>query len=506
MGRTTLTWIVGALLLAASPALAGKKNGADGKKVKVTICHIPPGNPDNQRTVRVAESAVAAHLAHGDALGECGVVPADDPVVDPVVIEADAGADVVVFESDVVEVVGSATILSGDYDGDLVFEWTQVGGDPVDYESTSPPLFVDTTGAFGDLVFRLTVSTLDGSASASDEFTLTVEAVTIVEVNNGGTHAIARLSDDTIKIWGSNRFGELGDGSITTAVSADPGIFLSIVAKEDGTAWTFGWSALADDRSPVPVQVPLDDVVQVSASLVGGMLLRADGTLWGFEQGNCELGLTGGEGSSTQVYGPLQIPGLPSNIVSFSMGGAHSVAVDANGTAWTWGWVFGCEPWPVLDGVVAVSAGNDGHSLFLKSDGTVWAIGFNLHGQLGNGTKNSNYNTPTQVVGLNDVVAVSAGTRHSLFLRADGTVYSCGWNKYGALGIESDAQPVDPLYGQFAPFPTPVFGLTDVKLIAAGGHSSLFVKADDTIWVSGATLASLPLNVVFTPTQIELND
>ncbi len=38
---------------------------------KVTICHIPPGNPDNPQTITVGSPAVPAHLAHGDALGAC---------------------------------------------------------------------------------------------------------------------------------------------------------------------------------------------------------------------------------------------------------------------------------------------------------------------------------------------------------------------------------------------------------------------------------------------------
>ena len=40
---------------------------------KVTICHIPPGNPSQAQTIEVDESAVAAHLAHGDILGACPV-------------------------------------------------------------------------------------------------------------------------------------------------------------------------------------------------------------------------------------------------------------------------------------------------------------------------------------------------------------------------------------------------------------------------------------------------
>ena len=38
---------------------------------KTTICHRPPGNPDNAHTIRVGSSAVPAHLGHGDSLGPC---------------------------------------------------------------------------------------------------------------------------------------------------------------------------------------------------------------------------------------------------------------------------------------------------------------------------------------------------------------------------------------------------------------------------------------------------
>jgi hypothetical protein len=38
---------------------------------KVTICHIPPDNPENARTIKVAPEAVQAHLGHGDAPFAC---------------------------------------------------------------------------------------------------------------------------------------------------------------------------------------------------------------------------------------------------------------------------------------------------------------------------------------------------------------------------------------------------------------------------------------------------
>src|SRR5262245_632952 len=46
---------------------------------KVTICHIPPGNPSNAHTITVGAPAVAAHLAHGDTLGPCPAVAAAAP-------------------------------------------------------------------------------------------------------------------------------------------------------------------------------------------------------------------------------------------------------------------------------------------------------------------------------------------------------------------------------------------------------------------------------------------
>ena len=55
-------------------------NGGDGTAAaqaavpKVTICHIPPGNPANAHTITVGAPAVPAHVAnHGDSIGPCPV-------------------------------------------------------------------------------------------------------------------------------------------------------------------------------------------------------------------------------------------------------------------------------------------------------------------------------------------------------------------------------------------------------------------------------------------------
>ena len=91
-------------------------------------------------------------------------------------------------------------------------------------------------------------------------------------------------------------------------------------------------------------------------------------------------------------------------------------------------------PVPVsgLTGVVAIAAGGH-HSLAVKSDGTVWAWGCNDYGQLGDGTT-TNRLTPVQTSGLAGVgfTAIAAGGAHSLAVKSDGTVWAWGWNAGGA--------------------------------------------------------------------------
>ena len=63
-----LTFVFNGLIL---PDAVAKADSKSAEEKKVTICHYPPGNPENMQTLSVAESAVPAHLAHGDTMGEC---------------------------------------------------------------------------------------------------------------------------------------------------------------------------------------------------------------------------------------------------------------------------------------------------------------------------------------------------------------------------------------------------------------------------------------------------
>ncbi|MBI4929735.1 MAG: T9SS type A sorting domain-containing protein [Bacteroidetes bacterium] len=124
--------------------------------------------------------------------------------------------------------------------------------------------------------------------------------------------------------------------------------------------------------------------------------------------------------------------------------------------------------------IMAVSGGKN-HSLFLKNDGTVWACGYNNYGQLGDGT-NTQRNSPVQVSGLTGITAIANKENHSLFLKSDSTVWACGFNASGVLG---DGTTVDKST------PVQVSGLTGIIAIAAGGDHSIFLKSDGTVWACG---------------------
>ena len=211
-------------------------------------------------------------------------------------------------------------------------------------------------------------------------------------------------------------------------------------------------------------------VISLPASVtVGNPCLLA----WG-SNGSGQLG----NGTTNDAHTPISVV---SNVVAGAAGGSHSLFVTTDGTLWAMGYNYYGQlgngttsstnrPVSVASNVVAVAAGAN-HSLFVKTDGTLWAMGYNYYGELGNGTR-TDAHTPISVA--SNVVAVAAGTYHSLFVKTNGTLWAMGRNSYGQLGngTTTDAH-------------TPISVASNVVAVAAGYYHSLFVKTDGTLRAMG---------------------
>ena len=329
-------------------------------------------------------------------------------------------------------------------------------------------------------------------------------------VTNSGTYYVAVTNNDGMVIslpalvsvgnpsllsWGWNFAGQLGNGTNSYAnptpiyvasnvVTGAAGAYYSLFVTANGTLWAMGENNHGQlgngttNNSNLPVSVA-SNVVAVAAGYEHSLFVMWDGTLWamGYDKDG-QLGIGANIGVTFPFSTPIKVA---SNVVAVAAGQYHSLFIKADGTLWAMGYnSFGelgngttsnaTRPISIASNVVAVAAGSF-HSLFVKVDGTLWAMGFNIYGQLGNGTTGST-SWPLNVA--NNVMAVAAGYNHSLFTKTDGTLWAMGWGISGQLG--NGTQNNDS---------TPINVASNVVAVAAGYQHSLFTKADGTLWVMG---------------------
>ncbi len=137
--------------------------------------------------------------------------------------------------------------------------------------------------------------------------------------------------------------------------------------------------------------------------------------------------------------------------------------------------VFAAVPQVAAGGGLHSSMYYDGFSYTIKSDGTLWAWGFNGSGQLGNGS-NIDSNSPVQIGFDNDWAMISAGGEHTLALKSDGALWAWGANWYGQLGDSSYTERTAPVR----------IGMdNNWSMISAGYAHSIALKTDGTLWAWG---------------------
>ncbi|MFF0749735.1 RCC1 domain-containing protein [Streptomyces sp. NPDC004267] len=276
--------------------------------------------------------------------------------------------------------------------------------------------------------------------------------------------AVALLKDGTVKSWGSNATGQLGNGTTTaqsfpgtvaglSGVSAISAGLNHVLAVKGGRILSWGSNASKQlgtgqdptnpAKTPLPVQ-SLDKVKDVGAGCDFSVALRQDGTVWTWGKGdNGRLG-TGPLPANTNRDTPQRVPDL-TDIESISVGCEYVLALTADGTVKSWGkgtegqlgndtLVDSNKPVDVsyLDAVAKVFATN-ATSFAVLDDGSVSAWGKNTDRQLGDGTA-ANRTTAVvldQLVGVQDI---AGGLNYTIAALDNGSVIGWGANDVAQLG------------------------------------------------------------------------
>jgi ABC-type multidrug transport system ATPase subunit/alpha-tubulin suppressor-like RCC1 family protein/CRP-like cAMP-binding protein len=373
----------------------------------------------------------------------------------------------------------------------------------------------------------------------------------VVDAAGGDIQSLAVSSDGSLWSWGDNAYGELGIGRTggdqpkPARVSGFPpvkqvdaegtgeGKAWSLAVLRDGTVRAWGDNSngqLGDGttaKSPQPVTVSgLTGIVQVSAGLSHGLALSGPrsahpGTVYAW--GNNKYGQLGISPFGGQRLAPVAVSGLNGGVTAIAAGkgGDYSLALMQNGTVMAWGrneqGMLGSgslsygrsTPGPVqgLTNVVAIGAGG-GTGFAVKSDGTVWAWGNDDFGQLGNGKIaqggfRKGVPTPQQVKGLQPVQQVVAGGGDVLALARAGQAYSWGINDFGNLGVNStaDKYATPGLIGATRAAPTPGGGTSNVLpwVLFAGAALVLLLQGvrrrPAAVGLSPAAFQAAPLPV-----------
>ena len=238
-----------------------------------------------------------------------------------------------------------------------------------------------------------------------------------------------------------------------------------------------------------------EEPLRLSAGLSHTVYVDETGTLWAW--GSNQAGQLGTETqeTSTDLEGnPIPYASQPlavmEDVVSASAGADFTVALKADGTLWTWGGndegqlgtgttEGSATPVQVLDQVTAVVAG-DYHVAAIRTDGTLWMWGSNIDGQLGTGQATEVLQTQPVQVPLNGaVLAVAAGTGHTVAILEDVSLWVWGRNDQGQLGLDPDTAAL-------VPQPTQVTEATGAVDVAAGTYQTACLLSDGTLLTWGA--------------------
>jgi CSLREA domain-containing protein len=305
----------------------------------------------------------------------------------------------------------------------------------------------------------------DGTTTARFTPVDTVGVNGATAIAAGDSHTCALISGGTVMCWGDDNEGALGNGIGTGSPTPTPitvsglsGV-TAIAAGYDHTCaltdagtvkcWgrnlegQLGDGSTQDHYRPVDVN-GLTGVTAIAAGALHTCARINDGGMkcWG-SNANGQLG----DGTTVTRTTPVSVSGL-STVATLATASHHSCAASSDGSVACWGTnVFGQlgdgttdspKPTPVstsgVTGIVELAAASSSaHACALSGRGTVKCWGDNEFGELGDGGTDFRV-TAVDVAGVSGVTAIAVGSGHSCAVTDGGGVTCWGYNNYGQLG------------------------------------------------------------------------
>ena len=326
----------------------------------------------------------------------------------------------------------------------------------------------------------------------------------VTAIATGGFHTCALMVDGTIRCWGANWHGQVGDGTNVErdipvgvlglsekAIAIATGKYHTCAILESGALRCWGYNKSGqlgegpedDEWLPVKVSGLSANVAAISLGENHSCALLQNNQVmcWG----NNEQGQVGIGNTETQ-YIPIFVPGMASNAKAIITGQRYSCAFAITGGIYCWG-----ENWagqlgdgtqanrltPIavsgLDANTTQLAAGDSHMRAVIETGGVKCWGSNSYGQLGDG-QSAVRSLPTNVYGLTSgFTTVVSGGYHSCALTETGAVFCWGSNQYGQLGDGTITSRLTPVQ---------VYGLNQgVTAIAAGSYHTCAMTASQVL-------------------------
>lgn len=269
-------------------------------------------------------------------------------------------------------------------------------------------------------------------------------------LGGSGRTICAILTDNTLRCWGNNDVGQIGDG--TRNVDRVTPVIVS----------------LPTGKNPVSVSATGSASSHICSTMDDGSLYCWGNNHYGQTGIGTECtynsyinGCNGAYGISTPTQVNLPVGRTAEAVAT---GFAHTCAILDDGSVWCWGnnnygqlgvgnssnsgnWRFSPSEviMPSGTSAIAISLGDE-HSCMVVDDGRLFCWGNNGYGQLGDGTSTSK-NIPTQILSIFQYISVSLGSSHSCAITTLKSLNCWGWNNYQQLGINSGTyQSTTPQY------------------------------------------------------------